>query len=241
VLAIAVLVFCVLLQRCGATVAVAGAAFWLCNRWTLNLSANGDLEPVPLLLLLLSMVALGRNTLCALLFYSLSLAVKQVAIFLLPLFLVRIWLSSELHRVRRVLLSVVLILSIPLATSAPFLVWNAEGFTKSILFSATRLPEGHFGVPSFDAVVQSNLAPGLIGLPARVPMLLLMGLICLGVLQQKIGMYSGALLVMSTFVDFNSVLFRQYMAWVVPFVPLVLWDRFERAVPARRTHGTTRC
>jgi uncharacterized membrane protein len=120
-----------------------------------------------------------------------------------------------------------LIASIPLLASLPFIAWNAEGFASSILFSVTRNPADHFGVASADGLL------GWAGIPAKLPMLALMALAYLLAWRQKIGMYTGTLLVMATFVDFNSVLFRQYLAWVVPFIPLVACD-----LPARRAAST---
>ena len=37
-------------------------------------------------------------------------------------------------------------------------------------------------------------------------------------------MHLGVLLVMSSFVCFNSVIFLQYMCWIIPFIPLALRD-----------------
>jgi hypothetical protein len=42
--------------------------------------------------------------------------------------------------------------------------------------------------------------------------------------KKKIYHFGSALLIMVVFVDFNSVLFRQYMAWIVPLIPLALCD-----------------
>jgi hypothetical protein len=34
---------------------------------------------------------------------------------------------------------------------------------------------------------------------------------------------------MVTFVDFNTVLFRQYLAWIAPLIPLVMCDLWDAA------------
>jgi hypothetical protein len=41
----------------------------------------------------------------------------------------------------------------------------------------------------------------------------------------EIGRYLAVLLVFATLLDFNSVLFLQYMAWIVPFLVLAALDR----------------
>ena len=53
-------------------------------------------------------------------------------------------------------------------------------------------------------------------------MLGLMALVYYATWLKKIGPFVTGLLIMVVFVDFNSVLFRQYMAWVVPLVPLAV-------------------
>jgi hypothetical protein len=41
----------------------------------------------------------------------------------------------------------------------------------------------------------------------------------------EIGRYLGVLLILATFVDFNTVFYLQYMAWLVPFMVLASLDR----------------
>jgi len=45
--------------------------------------------------------------------------------------------------------------------------------------------------------------------------------------QGKIGRHAAVLLVMVTFIDFNSVLFSQYLIWLVPFIPLAVGEWME--------------
>jgi hypothetical protein len=60
------------------------------------------------------------------------------------------------------------IASIPLMTSLPFLAWNAEGFVKSIAFSATRDASTR---PQWDTI---DVVTHLSGLSARLPILALL-------------------------------------------------------------------
>ncbi len=127
----------------------------------------------------------------------------------------------SVYRVRKSLT----IASVPILTSLPFLVWHAEGFVKSLAFSVTRNPIDHFSVTSLDGQM------GWLGLPARLPMLVMLLAVYALAWRRKVGMYVASLFAMSTFVNFNSVLFRQYLAWIVPLIPLVMLDLWEGADP----------
>jgi hypothetical protein len=129
-----------------------------------------------------------------------------------------VWQAAEERPLKQVVLAVLIISSVPVLSSLPFIVWNAEGFIKSIAFSATRIPEDQFGVPSFDARMH------WVGIPAKVPMLVMLAAIYLLAWQRHVGMHMAVLLVMTTFTGFNSVLFRQYMLWQVPLLPLVAYE-----------------
>ena len=137
-----------------------------------------------------------------------------MALFMIPIYLIWIWQSLENRSLKQFIGLSLVMISIPLIVSAPFLIWNANGFIKSVLISATRNAESHFGIPSIDVLI------GLSGIPAKLPMLIMMLVIYLLVWKRKINEFAAALFVMAVFVDFNSVLFRQYMTWVVPFIPL---------------------
>mgnify|MGYP003577846105 CR=1 FL=1 len=111
----------------------------------------------------------------------------------------------------------------PGLVSLPFLVWNAEAFVRSILFSATRDANAHVRALSFDALL------GLEGLAARLPMLLLVALVLVAAARGEIGRYLAVMLVFATFLDFNSVFYLQYMTWIVPFLVLAVLDCRPRA------------
>ena len=73
---------------------------------------------------------------------------------------------------------------------------------------------------------------GSLGAPARLPMLIMLLAVYTLAWRRKIGIYVASLFAMSTFVDFNSVLFRQYLAWIIPLVPLVMLDLWEGTNPS---------
>ena len=148
-LVIACLVFVVPYRRRLFALAVFAAAFWMFNRWTVHISYVAHLDYVPLLLLLASLLLFERHRSTALLLFGLSLGIKQIAVFLVPLYLIWVWqAAARRHAVKQVMIAALLISCIPLISSLPFFAWNAggralsgiEGFIKSIAFSADAPP-----------------------------------------------------------------------------------------------------
>jgi uncharacterized membrane protein len=227
-LAIAAALFLLIYPRGKLLAAIFAAAFWLFNRWTLHVALIAHLDFVPIFLLIASLGLFRKHRLAALILFSLSLGVKQIGIFLTPLYLVWTWRAAAVkgEPLKETLLAALVIASVPILTALPFLIWNAEGFAKSMLFSVTRIPVDHFGTVSIDALL------GWRGLPGKLPMLALLLLITALAWRDKIGRYTGALFGMATFVNYNAVLFPQYLVWVVPFVPLVMCDVWD-AVQAK--------
>lgn len=186
--------------------------FWYFNRWTLSASATVALDFIPIFLMVLSLGMFERYRKTSLLLFSFSLAIKQIAIFLAPLYLV--WEYQQSRSIKKTVIAGLLIMSIPLLSSIPFLLWNAEGFVKSIAFSATRTALNHFGAESIDSILNLN------GLLARLPFLIML---CAGyftAFQKAMGRYGSAMLVMGIFIAFNSILFLHYPAWLMPLLPL---------------------
>jgi hypothetical protein len=103
---------------------------------------------------------------------------------------------------------------VPILFSIPFILWDLTGFIKSILFSATRSPADHFGVPSADSLI------GLVGLPAKIPLLTGLFLVYSLAFRKKISLAVGVFLSFILLIDFNSVLFRQYLVWPTATLPI---------------------
>ena len=229
-LAIAALLYLLIYPRGRLLGACFAAAFWLFSRWTLHVTQIAHVDFIPILLLITSLGLFRRHRWASLVLFSLSLGVKQIAIFLIPLYLIWTWQSVEQAKFKQTLLAALVIASVPIVTSLPFLAWNAAGFIRSLAFSATRNPTDHFSAPSLDGQM------GWLGLSARLPMLAMLLAVYALAWRRKVGMYIASLFAMSTFVDFNSVLFRQYLAWIVPLVPLVmldLWNGIDHASTPR--------
>ena len=186
--------------------------FWYFNRWTLHASATVALDFIPIFLVILSLGLFEKSRRTSLLLFSFSLAIKQIAIFLIPLFL--IWEYRQSRSLWKTVVAGVWLASVPLIASVPFLLWNAEGFIKSVAFSATRTALNHFGAESIDVIF--NLG----GLPARVPFLIMLFAVYFVSWQGSVGKYGAAMLVMGIFIAFNSVLFTHYPVWLMPLLPL---------------------
>lgn len=206
--------------------AVIASVFWLFNRWTLHMTMIYHTDFIAIFFMLISLIHWPKRKILSLLAFGLSLSVKHIAIFMIPLYLVWIWQSvkdKDRSLWRFIKLSLVMG-SVPLILSAPFIAWNPLAFYKSIFVSATRISESHFGAPGLDTLLF------LEGIPAKLPLLAMLAIIYLAAWHKKVKMYSAAFLVLLTFIDFNSVLFRQYMTWVFPTIPLMLcetWDKQE--------------
>jgi len=219
---IGALLFGALYRNGQKSLAVMACLFWMFSRWTLRVSMICHLDYPPIFFLLLAILLLRRYPWLALVSLSVSLALKQIAVFAVPLFLIWVWQSSEQGRRRRMLTALAALGSVSVLSSLPFIVWDPVAFVKSVLFSATRKPWTHYvaNVPVFSV----DWLLGLKGLLGRVPMLLLMLLVYGAAATRRVGPCVSVLLVMAVFVHFNAVWFAQYMGWLVPLVPLCALD-----------------
>ncbi len=202
-------------------IGVFAAAFWLFNRWTLKVVSIVHLDFTPILFMVASLAVFPKKQRLGLLLYSVSLGLKQIGIIILPLYLVWVWHSSDKNRVRNILVASLLIGSVPLLTSIPFLVWNAKGFIMSVLFSVTRLSGGSLSVISLDEIL------GWRGVMGRLPMFVLFISVYWMSFARSMRRYTAAFFVMSVFVSFNGNLYAQYMLWLVPLTLLLLLDSKE--------------
>ena len=213
-------------------------AFWFCllNRWSLAVLSLTLTDPLALVALLASVVLFDRRRTLALLLFGFSLAIKQVGIFVLPLYLIWVWQSSPKEKAKRELMKAILvILSIPVLVSLPFLIWHPEGFIQSILFSATRKPMGD--LLSIDAKLREMvlLKHLMTGITAKVFTLLLFGLTYVASWTYRLDRYTGSAIVFLIFTGFNSVYFPQYTYWVFPFLFLSILKLHQSADAASET------
>jgi hypothetical protein len=188
-----------------------GALFWSLNRWTLYVMRSGGLDELALLFLLLSLQCFPRFRRLAFLLFGTSVGIKHIGLLLAPLYLVWTWqeapTASRIPRWTKLGHAAVWTALIPAAVSLPFLWWDAEAFTRSILSSVIRPAGGPLHVSAVGSVL------GLQGGIARIPLLLLLMLVVvLAAHWPMIGRYMAVLLTFAVFTDFNTVLMPQYFA-----------------------------
>ncbi len=216
------LLYYMLYRRKGVLLAVLGALIWFLNRWNLLIVRVDNIDNVAIFCLLLSLWLLDKQRLASLLLLGLSLAFKHFGLFIVPLYLIVIWQDTRpagaRAAIRATLGGALAVATIPCLVSIPFLFWpgdtvahNAEGFARSIFFSATRDAAAHVDAPSLDSTF------GLSGFTARLPMFGLFTLIYAVYWQARLKLYAACFLVIAALIDFNPVLFTQYFCWLVPF------------------------
>jgi uncharacterized membrane protein len=186
-----------------------------------------------LLFLLVSLQCFVHRRRLAFLLFGTSLAIKHVGLLVTPLYLVWTWQRSRDPRWTpwteegQAALWIALI---PALVSLPFIWWDAGAFTRSVLSSVTRPSDAYAHISAVGTLL------GLRGGLARVPLLLLLTLVVLIAAHRRvIGRYTAVLLMFATFTDFNTVLFPQYFAWVVPFIVLAAGE--HTAAPPRAVMG----
>ena len=234
-LAIGYALLAIVSRRGGLAAGLLGAGFWLINRFSLNVLGARSLDGLPILLLLVSIALHPRRPGTSRLLFGLSLSIKHIAVFLTPLYV--LWAAKSAEgkkpaggRGRRILTSCGQILLFPVLISVPFAIWNPHAFAKSLLFPGTRFPASEVGAVSLDVYL------GLVGLPAKAPMLLIMVLIYIAAARGSLQRYGATLLCLAGFADLNSVVFPHYFAWSAPFLPLAAteWKAFQRADQDKR-------
>lgn len=221
--ATAILLYLLLTKRNLLWAGVFAAAFWLFNRWTLNVVQLQNLDFIPIFLLLLSLDLFPRKKWLSLFLFSLSLGFKQIAIFAAPIYLIWVFQMTGKDWLRQLFKSGLVIASVPFVTAIPFLLWDAKAFIKSILFSATRLSGSYSEVASIDTLMKWD------GLPGRAVMLILIAFVYLLVFQKQTQKYFSIFLVLMVFIAFNNSLFPQYVLWAIPLFLLTLADFHQTA------------
>ena len=216
--AVGVLLFFAIFPKGGFFLSLFGSQFWLLSRWTVGVMNSGQIDALAILLLLISLLVLEKHKKLALLLFGASLAVKQIGVFILPVYLLY---NSDLSRpllwnIKNSAKNFFWIALLPFLLCLPFIIWDLKGLFLSLIFSATRSPGGHLKVPGVDELL------GYVGLVAKIPMILMMGLVYLAFLQRKIGIFLAGLALYLSFISFNSVLFKQYMPWFCAFLGLAM-------------------
>ncbi len=215
-----IILFYLLWPRRGWLLAVFGVLFWFFSRWNLHLTSSVNIDYPAIFFLLLSFWLLPRHRVWAFVVLGLSLGFKQLDVILVPLFLIVVWQSERQHRIRALLAACVALASTLVITSAPFVAASPEAFLKAMVFQVVRNPAAHINAATFGEVL------GLSGGASRLPFYVMVALVYALLWRRRIGFYTAGLLTLAVFINFNPVLFLQYFAWFVPFIPLAASETF---------------
>jgi hypothetical protein len=214
-LATGFLLFAVFIRRQQPLLGLLLASLWLLHNWGLRLSNIAHFDFIPIFFLVLSLLLFNVRRYASLFALSLSLALKQIAIFLVPLYLIWVWQQEMESRARQVFVSGFIIASVPILSSIPFIAWEVEGFILSVLFSVTRYAQ-------FRSVGVFLFGSG--GIVNRIPLFLGGALVYLLALRGQLGRYNAAMLVMLVFISFTPVLFPQYLPWAFALILLSFYS-----------------
>ena len=142
------------------------ALFWLFNRWNLHVSLSADIDFFAIFFLILSLAFFShRLKKLSLLSLGFSIGIKQMAIFLVPLYMIWDWRVERVRAIRPWLINKGLIVIVPIVASLPFMISNWKGYFKSLLVSIVRSDIAL--MPSLDRLI------GWSGISARIPLLLM--------------------------------------------------------------------
>ncbi|MCC6547885.1 hypothetical protein IT570_12035 [Candidatus Sumerlaeota bacterium] len=244
-LGIGYIIFFRLWRRNSLLFAVVGSSLWFFGRWSLMVLRIAHQEPLAILLLMLSLVLMRRHFMIACVLFGMSLAVKQIAVFMFPVYLMWAWRLDDdpRTRIRNTILAAVCCMAVPLAVSLSFIQREPMGFIKSLLFSVNRKGEanvgssGDFEIPSIDMLLRfdDNLENTVFAPVRRViGKVFLFGLMLLSyrlAYRRQIRPFALSLLILLIFSDFHSVFFPQYVVWPIAMLPLALG---EAGTTARR-------
>ena len=196
--------------------AVAAFGFWLFNRWSLDVLRIAHIDFIGVLFLVLAVVLAGRLPLLAAVLFGASLAVKQVAVLVAPIFLLAVWRQKKSSVLQLAVLTGLMLL-VPAVTSLPFLLDNPNATVQGWLNVVERPAQSVRGfAPSFDEWLDVTHVGKLL------VMLLLVGVVYVAAWRKEVGLIEGVLIVMAIIMAFTPVLYNQYFVWLIPFIPLAV-------------------
>ena len=206
-------------------------AIWQFHAYTFYVLRVSQFDFLPILFMLLSLTMIEKNFKRSLLLFGISLSFKQIGIFLVPIYI--LFAYKQLNDWRKALkVSFLYGGIIPFVASLPFLIWDTNGYLKSILFSATRYGVSHFGgFRSLDNLMDFH------GIISVLPMMLMMSVIFYSYYKNITSKYLSCFLIFAIFNGFNSVLFKQYLIWQLLFIPFLILEFYQMS-QSRTIEGT---
>lgn len=205
------------------------ALFAWFNRWALLILAAAGLDFLMVALLLASLLLWGRYRRAAYLVFGLSLAIKPVGVMLMPLLVLWEYLEAAPEvRWQKSARALGLILVIPIAVSAPFIVWQPDYFLRSIFFSLPRVAQNEYGVLALDGYL------GLESTVGKLPLVAMLVAVYWAAYQRAIGKAAAIFFVLMIAAAFSPIYLAQYLYWMAAFVPFAAleWFKFKPDVVA---------
>jgi len=200
------------------------ATFLLFNRWTLLNLRDVKSDMIAIAFLIASMYFLSQRPKLAYLLYGLSLGIKHVGIFALPIYLMPL-IRREI-KVKRFAEYFSYTLIPTLLPSLVFLVQDAKSFILSVMFSVTGAPSSTNSSVPFgydDILIKFNptgigfLTPFFYLLP-RLPLILFSALFFYLYVTRKLKPSFYVFGCFLFFATFNPVVLDQYFTWVASFM-----------------------
>ncbi|MBI2620776.1 hypothetical protein HYW61_00950 [candidate division WWE3 bacterium] len=203
------------------------AAFYMFNLWSLEGLIFLKQDAVAIALLVSSLYFFKTRLRLSFFLYGLSLGVKHISIFALPMYLTPIIFGER--KFREYIVDVLYLLVPVVAPMASLFLDDPWGFLKSLLFSITRSTDGSkliFGyarllVKYDDDDEISSLYKLLL---PRLPLFVFAASNVFLLFAKKIPRVFFATLGVLTFSAFNPVIFSQYVIWIFPLAFITVAD-----------------
>ncbi len=200
----------------------AAASFFLLNRWNIANVSLLKQDVVAIAFLLAALYFLDKRVRTAYLLYGISLGIKHLGIFALPIFLTPLVFGTR--KPKEFIKDVFWFLIPVLVPILPFLFLNLKAFYLSMIFSFTRKPASACGayLTGFERLLVNydNMGKGFamfyLTLP-RLPLVIFTVFNVCFLFLKRIDYRVYISLAFLIFTALNPVYFDQYMVWMVPF------------------------
>ncbi len=197
------------------------ATFFIFNRWSINVLSDGKQDFLALAFLLGSLYFFRSRSKISYFLYGISLGMKHLGIFILPLYLVPLFFEKKLKK--ESIINLALLGAPILIPSVYYMFDNFKSFAYSMAFSFTRksattsIPSGYEKLLILYNVGVKNNTVFFYMIP-RLPLVIFYFLNVAGLFFKKLTPSQYLLGTFFIFVAFNPVLFDQYITWITPFV-----------------------
>lgn len=195
--------------------AVASFGFWLFNRWSVDVLRIAHTDFLGTLFLLLSVLLINRAPYFAALMLGVSLSIKQLAILVVPLFLIYLFRTQKM-KLPKLFIILILIVLPPLAVTLPFLIDDPVSTMTGVMNVAERSAQTVHGfAPSLDTWFDMTNGKWAI-------MLFLAAAVYIAAWRKETNLAQGTFLVLAIMIAFTSTLYNQYLVWLLAFLPVVV-------------------